>query len=353
MTTLTHQVWGNTSSGEEVKLFTLRNARGTEVTVTDFGGRIVSIKTADKNGQFADIALGCEDLSGYLKKNPYLGASVGRYANRIAGGRFTLDGNEYTLARNNGENSLHGGLVGFDKVVWSHRHVELEDGTALELTHVSKDGEEGYPGTLTAIVLFRLTDADELNLDYSATTDKPTVLNLTNHSYFDLRGEKAGEILGHEVMINADSFTPVNEHLIPTGELKPVAGTPFDFRTPSRIGARIDEADEQLKLALGYDHNFVLNGTGLRLAARVTDPVSGRVLEVQTTQPGIQFYTGNHLDGTVTGKGGAKYEFRFGFCLETQHFPDSPNQPEFPSTQLRPGQLFHQQTIFKFSTSRN
>ncbi len=351
MTTLTHQPWGTTESGEEVKLFTLRNSAGTEITITDFGGRIVGIKTADKNGAFSDIALGCESLSGYLQKNPYLGASVGRFANRIAGGKFTLESQEYTLARNNGENSLHGGVRGFDKVMWKHRHVPVEDGTALELTYVSRDGEEGYPGTLTAIVLFTLTESNELKLDYSATTDKPTVLNLTNHSYFDLRGEPAGEIVEHRVMINADEFTPVNEHLIPTGEKRKVGGTPFDFRQPAVIGARIDDDDEQLKLAIGYDHNFVIRGEGLRLAARVEDPKSGRVLEVHTTQPGMQFYTGNHLDGHVTGKGGVKYNFRYGFCVETQHFPDSPNQPQFPSAELRPGELFHQQTIFKFLTA--
>lgn len=349
MSTLTHQPWGTSDSGEEVKLFTLENKSGTKVTITDFGGRIVSIFTRDKNGNFADIALGCDTLDGYLQKNPYFGASVGRYANRIAGGTFVLEGKQHTLAKNNGENSLHGGLVGFDKVVWKHRHVPVDEGTALELTYVSPDGEEGYPGTLTATVLFTLTEGNELKLDYSATCDQATVLNLTNHSYFDLRGQQAGEIVDHELTISADAFTPVNRHLIPTGEQRSVEGTPFDFRQPTSIGSRIDEDDDQLKLALGYDHNFVINGSGMRFAARATDPTSGRVLEVYTTQPGMQFYSGNHLDGAVRGKGGVHYQFRFGFCLETQHFPDSPNQPSFPSTELRPGQVFQQQTTFRFT----
>ncbi len=348
MTQLTQQVWGKTDDGEEVHLYTFRNGQGTEVAITDFGGHIVSIKTADKKGDFADVALGFDSLAGYQAKNPYFGASVGRYANRIAGAQFTLEGKVYHLAVNNGENSLHGGKKGFDKYLWRSREVDGDSGKALELTRVSPDGEEGYPGTLTAIVLFALSDDNELKLDYSATTDGATVLNLTNHSYFNLTGGPASEIMHHEIFINADAFTPVNRHLIPTGERRPVGGTPFDFRKPSTIGARIDQDDEQLKLALGYDHNFVLNGSGMRLAVRATERKSGRTLEVHTTQPGVQFYSGNHLDGSVKGKGGAAYQFRQGFCLETQHFPDSPNQPSFPTTELRPGQLFHQQTIFKF-----
>ena len=351
MTTFTERVWGSTEGGEQARLYTLRNTAGIEVAITDFGGHIVSIKTPDKHGKFADIALGFDDLSGYQEKNPYFGASVGRYANRIAGGRFTLEGKQYQLPVNNGENSLHGGTKGFDKRLWKSREVPGEGGSALELTYVSQDGEEGYPGTLTSTVLFTLKEENELQLDYSATTDAATVLNLTNHSYFDLTGQPASEITGHKITINADSFTPVNRHLIPTGELRSVAGTPFDFRQPALIGARIDEDDEQLKLALGYDHNFVLNGHGLRLAARAEDPGSGRTLEVHTTQPGVQFYSGNHLDGSVAGKGGVRYRFRYGFCLETQHFPDSPNQASFPSTELRPGQLFHQQTVFKFGVA--
>ncbi len=346
MSQIEKQIWGQTDSGESVQLYTLRNTKGTKATITDFGGRLVTLRTADREGNFDDIVLGFDDLGGYLGKNPYFGALVGRYANRIANGQFTLDGHTYHLARNNGENALHGGIEGFDKRVWESREVP---GPALQLTYVSKDGEEGYPGTLTATVTYTLTGENELKIDYLATTDKATVLNLTNHSYFDLSGQFAGEILQHKVTINADRFTPVNEHLIPTGELRAVAGTPFDFRQPKFIADHIDDDDEQLKLALGYDHNFVLNGSGLRLATRVLDPQSGRVLEVLTTQPGMQFYTGNHLDGTVTGKGGVVYKFRYGFCCETQHFPDSPNQPNFPSAKLEPGGEFRAQTIFRFS----
>ncbi len=346
MSQIEKQEWGQSLSGEQVQLYTLRNKRGTEATITDFGGRLVTLKTADRAGTFDDIVLGFDDLGGYLRKNPYFGALVGRYANRIANGRFTLDGQTYHLARNNGENALHGGVEGFDKRVWQSREI---DGPALQLTYVSTDGEEGYPGTLTTTVTYTLTDENELKIDYLATTDKTTILNLTNHSYFDLSGQFAGEIVQHQVTINADRFTPVNNYLIPTGELRNVEGTPFDFRQPMFIADRIDDDDEQLKLALGYDHNFVLNGSGLRLAARVRDPQSGRVLEVLTTQPGMQFYTGNHLDGTVTGKSGVVYKFRYGFCCETQAFPDSPNQPAFPSAKLEPGGEFRAQTIFRFS----
>jgi aldose 1-epimerase len=349
MSQIEKQVWGQSLSGEQVQLYTLRNAAGVEATITDFGGRLVTLRTPDRSGSFDDIVLGFDDLGGYLRKNPYFGALVGRYANRIANGRFTLDGQTYHLARNNGENALHGGIEGFDKRVWESREIP---GPALQLTYVSKDGEEGYPGTLTATVTYTLTDENELKIDYLATTDKTTVLNLTNHSYFDLSGQFAGEIVQHQVTINADRFTPVNEHLIPTGELRNVEGTPFDFRKPMFIADHIDDDNQQLKLALGYDHNFVLNGSGLRLAARVLDPQSGRVLEVLTSQPGMQFYTGNHLDGSVTGKGGVVYKFRYGFCCETQHFPDSPNQPNFPSTRLDPGQEFRAQTIFRFLTDQ-
>ncbi len=346
MSQITKQDWGQSLSGKPVYLYTLRNTKGTEAAITNFGGRLVTLKTADRDGSFDDVVLGFDDLGGYLRKNPYFGALVGRYANRIACGEFRLNGQTYHLARNNGENALHGGIEGFDKQAWESHEIE---GPALQLTYVSKDGEEGYPGTLTTTVTYTLTDENELKIDYSASTDKATVLNLTNHSYFDLSGQFAGEILQHQVTINADQFTPVNTHLIPTGELRKVEGTPFDFRKPMFIADRIDEDNEQLKLAWGYDHNFVLNGSGLRLAARVYDPQSGRVLEVLTTQPGMQFYTGNHLDGTVTGKGGVAYKFRYGFCCETQSFPDSPNQPAFPSTTLEPGQEFRAQTIFRFS----
>lgn len=342
--------WGTEFSGQAVSLYTLINSRGTEVKITDFGGRIVSLKTADRAGNLADIVLGFDTLEGYLNKNPYFGALVGRYANRIAKGKFELNGHTYELARNNGGNALHGGLRGFDKAVWESQIVDTGNGLALELEYVSKDGEEGYPGTLKVVVTYTLNENNELSMDYRASTDEDTVLNLTNHSYFDLTGQFAGNILNHQVTIHADRFTPVDSNLIPTGELRDVTGTPFDLRKPGPIGARIDEDYEQLKLGWGYDHNFVLNGQGLRLAASVVDPSTGRKLEVLTTQPGVQFYTGNHLDGSVTGKSGVAYKFRFGFCLETQHFPDSPNKPDFPSTALKPGDQFHEITIFRFST---
>jgi aldose 1-epimerase len=343
--------WGADPSGQAVSLYTLTNAAGTEAKITDFGGRIVSLKTADRSGNFADIVLGFENLDGYLRKNPFFGALVGRYANRIANGKFELDGHTYELARNNGPNALHGGLRGFDKVIWDSQIIDTGNGFALELSYLSINGEEGYPGTLKAFVTYSLNEKNELVIDYQATTDKDTVLNLTNHSYFDLSGQFAGNILDHVVTIHADRFTPVDSNLIPTGELRDVSGTPFDLRSPQRIGARIDEDYEQLKLGWGYDHNFVLNGRGLRVIASVVEPTTGRKLEVLTTQPGVQFYTGNHLDGSVTGKGGVTYKYRFGFCLETQHFPDSPNKPSFPSTVLKPGDQFHEITIFRFSTA--
>lgn len=351
MAAITKQHWSTLTTGEEIDLYKLRNSPGTEATITNYGGRLVTLCTPDREGKFADIVLGFDNLQGYLAKNPYFGALVGRYANRIANAEFSLNGKTYQLAKNDGPNSLHGGTRGFDKVVWKAKESSVAGDSALQLTYVSKDGEEGYPGNLTATITYTLTDSDELKIEYEATTDKDTVINLTNHSYFDLTGQFAGSILDHEVTINADRFTPVNSNLIPTGELKDVKGTPFDFTQPARIGARIDEEDEQLKYGIGYDHNFVLNrsGTGLSLAARVKDAKTGRVLEVSTTQPGMQFYTGNHLDGHVRGKGGVMYGFRFGFCLETQHFPDSPNQPTFPSAELKVGQKYQGTTVFKFS----
>ncbi len=355
MTQINEQDWGTIGSGEQIHLYTLRNSKGMEASITNYGGRLVRLKVPDRDGKFEDVVLGCDDLAGYLGKNPYFGALVGRYANRIANGEFTLDGEVYKLARNNGENALHGGLKGFDKVVWSVGEVSANHGSALELRYLSKDGEEGYPGNLSATATYSLSDENELKIDFGATTDKDTVLNLTNHSYFDLAGQAAGKILDHRVFINADKFTPVNAHLIPTGELRDVKGTPFDFRKPMAIGARIDAKDEQLQYGEGYDHNFVLNdsGNGPSLAARVADPTSGRVMEVLTTQPGVQFYTGNHLDASAKGKGGMRYGVRFGFCLETQHFPDSPNKPNFPSTELKPGQHYHSTTIFRFSVGRS
>ena len=333
-------------------LYTLTNRSGMEVRITNYGGRVVSILVPDRHGKMADVVLGFDNLDGYLGNNPFFGALVGRYANRIAKARFELNGVEYRLAQNDGPNSLHGGVKGFDKRLWT-AHSSSQNPPALELTYVSADGEEGYPGQLTSKVTYTLTDTNELKIDYAATTDKDTVLNLTNHSYFNLVGEGYGDILKHEIQINADRFTPVNDTLIPTGELRKVEGTPFDFRKATAIGARIDADDEQIKFGRGYDHDFVLNRAGhsLTLAARVTDPGSGRVLEVLTTQPGIQFYTGNFLDGKVRGKGGKAYPHRSAFCLETQHFPDSPNQPKFPTTELKPGQTYHQTTVYKFSTN--
>lgn len=352
MTNLTQARWGALGSGEEISLYTFRNGNGIEISITNYGGRIVAIKIPDREGRFTDIALGFDDLDGYLRKNPYFGAIVGRYANRIAHGEFKLNGKTYQLARNNGENSLHGGLKGFDKVAWNGQFTGRSQGPALRLEYVSVDGEEGYPGNLHTSVTYSLNDTNELRIDYEAATDKDTVLNLTNHSYFDLSGQGSGKILAHVATIYADRFTPVNSHLIPTGELRPVQETPFDFRRARRIGERIDEDDEQLKYGVGYDHNYVLNrnGPGLQLAARVAHPASGRTVEALTTEPGLQFYTGNHLaESLVRGKGGVVYGFRTGFCLETQHFPDSPNQPQFPSTELKPGERFHATTVFRFS----
>ena len=340
--------FGKTSTGEKVELYTLKNSKGVEAAITNFGGILVSLKVPDRNGKLGDVVLGFDSLDDYLKGHPYFGAIIGRYGNRIGKAKFRLGGVEYPLARNNGENHLHGGLRGFDKVVWKARTA----GQRLELSYLSKDGEEGYPGNLAVTVSYTLTDNNELRMDYGATTDKDTVVNLTNHSYFNLAGQGEGNILGHNVTINADRFTPVDKGLIPTGELRNVEGTPFDFRKPHTIGERVDAQDEQLTLGNGYDHNFVLNGPAgkIRLAARVTEPRSGRVMEVHTTEPGVQFYIGNFLDGTIKGKGGKMYQRRYGFCLETQHFPDSPNKPNFPSVVLKPGSRYSSTTIFKFST---
>ncbi len=353
MTAVIQEPWGQLETGEPIDLYTLRNRSGMEARITNYGGRLVVLKTPDRHGKLEDIVLGFDNLAGYQQKNPYFGALVGRYANRIAGGKFHLHGTEYKLAINNGENALHGGLHGFDKKAWDAHEVITAHEPVIELHYFSNDGEEGYPGNLRVTVRYTLTHHNELRLDYSATTDKDTVLNLTNHSYFDLSGKATGKILDCEVMINADRFTPVNEKLIPTGELRPVDGTPFDFRRSTVIGSRIDDQDEQLKYAWGYDHNYVLarREGEVSLAARIHEPHSGRVLEVSTTQPGLQFYTGNHLDGSVTGKAGLAYPFRSGVCFETQHFPDSPNQPHFPSTLLSRGQHYQGTTIFKFSVA--
>lgn len=350
---MTRQAFGKTPEGEAVELYTLTNSKGMEAAITTYGGIIVSLKTPDKTGKLADIVLGFDNLDGYLKGHPYFGAIIGRYGNRISRGRFTLNGVEYTLARNNGENALHGGLKGFDKVVWKAAEVPAAGGQALELTYLSKDGEEGYPGNLSVKVTYTLTEDSELRIDYDATTDKDTVLNLTNHSYFNLAGQGEGDILGHQLVLEADRYTPVDAGLIPTGELPTVEGTPFDFRQPHTIGERINARNEQLTLGRGYDHNYVVNGPAgaLRLAARVTEPVSGRVMEVRTTEPGVQLYTGNFLDGSNIGKGGKVYRRRYGFCLETQHFPDSPNQPSFPSVVLKPGGRYRTTTVYRFSTA--
>ncbi|HVX67230.1 MAG TPA: aldose epimerase family protein [Bryobacteraceae bacterium] len=343
---MSKQEFGKTPDGEAVQLYTLANKHGMEAKITTYGGRVVSLKTPDRNGKLDDVTLGFDNLDSYLKENPYFGAIVGRYGNRIAHGRFKLNGVEYKLAQNNGENSLHGGLKGFDKVVWKVKDAGPQ---FLELGYLSRDGEEGYPGNLDTTVRYTLTDNNELRIDYSATTDKDTVLNLTNHTYFNLGGEE--NILEHELTLFADRFTPVDKGLIPTGELRSVAGTPFDFRKSTPIGARIEADDEQIRLGGGYDHNFVLNrkGNSLAPAATAYDPKSGRVLEVLTTEPGVQFYTGNFLDGTLTGKGGRAYQRRSAFCLETQHYPDSPNHPDFPTTVLKPGARYHSTTVWKFS----
>jgi aldose 1-epimerase len=339
-----------TQEGRPVNLYTLKNAHGVEIQAMNYGGIILSIRVPDRKGEFADIVLGHDKLEGYVPNKPYLGAIVGRYANRIANGTFTLDGKTYTLPKNDGPNTLHGGTTRtFDKVVWDAEPLKGKNGVAF--SYLSKDGEEGFPGNLKMKVTYTLTDNNELVIDYEATTDKATPINVSQHSYFNLKGEGNGDILDHEVMINADRFTPVDKNLIPTGELHPVKGTPMDFTTPTKIGARIDDNYEQLQLGHGYDHNFVISrkGPGMVLAARVSEPTTGRVLEVSTTQPGVQFYTGNFLDGSVTGKEGHAYNRRYGLCLETQHFPDSPNHPKFPSTILKPGETFHQKTVFKFS----
>ncbi len=337
--------FGKMPDGKTVQAYTMRNKNHVEVVVISYGGIVTSIRTADRKGAMAGIVLGFDSLQDYFDHpSPFFGALIGRYANRIGGAKFKLDGEEYHLDKNDGANSLHGGSHGFDKVNWMSK--QLADG-GVEMSYVSKAGEGGYPGTLHVIVTYHLTDRNELRIDYSATTDKTTVVNLTNHSYFNLKG--GGDILGHVATINADRFTPVDAGLIPTGELRNVAGTPFDFRKPVVIGGRIEQNDEQLKLGKGYDHNWVLNGSGMRLAARVEEPSTGRVLEVLTDQPGIQFYTGNFLDGTLHGHGGQVYARRSGFCLETQHFPDSPNKPGFPSTILKPGETFRSTTVFKFS----
>ena len=344
--------FGKTADGKAVEIYTLKNSNGAEARIITYGGAVVSLSMPDKKGKFADVVLGYDSIAGYEKNQSYIGALIGRYANRIAKGRFLLDGKEYALAKNNGENHLHGGLKGFDKVIWTARPAINENGANLELTYLSRDGEEGYPGNLSVKVVYTLTENNELKVVYTATTDKNTIVNLTQHSYFNLAGAGSGDILNHQLRIFSDKFTPTDAGSIPSGEFKDVSGTPFDFRKPTVIGARINDADEQLKFGNGYDHNWVLskNDASATLAASVYEPASGRFMEVYTTEPGLQFYAGNYLDGAVKGKNGKNYPRRSGFCLEAQNFPDSPNKPNFPSPVLKKGETYSQTTIYKFST---
>jgi len=341
--------FGETADGQPVRLYTLTNANGLKAGIMTYGAIVVSLEVPDKKGTMDDIVLGYDNLDSYIANSPYFGAIVGRYGNRIGKGRFMLDGNRYTLATNNDENHLHGGIKGFDKVVWNDEPVWRPEGVGVKLSHLSKDGEEGYPGNLNATVTYVLTNDDELRIEYEATTDKATPVNLTHHGYWNLAGGER-DILGHVMMLNADRFTPVDAGLIPTGELRAVKGTPMDFTRPTAIGERIESDYEQMTLGGGYDHNWVLNkgGREMTLAARVYEPTTGRVMEVLTREPGVQFYSGNFLDGTITGKEGRVYEHRWGLCLETQHYPDSPNKPDFPTTTLRPGQKYETTTVYRF-----
>jgi len=347
---VSHAPFGTLADGSKVEAYTLTNASGMEVRVLDFGGIITTLKVPDRQGKVADVVLGFDSLDGYVKNEPHLGSFIGRYANRLGKAQFTLDGKTYTLAANDKTNTLHGGIKGFDKVLYQAAPFEKAGDVGVTLTRTSPAGEEGFPGALSVKVTFTLNGKNELLLDYSATTDRPTVLNLTHHDYFNLAGEGSGNVLGHLMQIDADRFTPVDATLIPLGKLAPVAGTPLDFHEPTAIGARIESNDQQMQLGAGYDHNFVVNHKApgdLSRAARVEEPRSGRVLEVRTTEPGVQFYSANWLDSV--GKQGHKYGKHDAFCLETQHYPDSPNKPPFPTTTLRPGQTFHSQTVYAFS----
>ncbi|MDQ3171700.1 MAG: galactose mutarotase [Acidobacteriota bacterium] len=350
------------ADGHAVHTYTLRNTNGIEMRVISLGGIITHLKTPDRTGALADIVLGLDSVDAYLTQAPYFGAIIGRYGNRIGKAAFAIDGTRYPLAANNGPNHLHGGLKGFDKVVWDAQPSEASGSQTITFSRTSPDGEEGYPGTLHTRVTYTLTHDNALVIEYEATTDKPTHVNLTHHSYFNLAGHSSGDILAHELTIDGARYTPVDETLIPTGELAPVEGTPFDFRRPTAIGARINPAQpgqdgrgdgtEQLLFGKGYDHNWVVDGTGFRPVARVHEPTSGRTLEVSTTEPGLQFYSGNFLDGTIRGKDGAVYAHRSGFCLETQHFPDSPNKPAFPTTLLTPGETYRTRTVYTFGVAR-
>lgn len=348
---ITKEPFGQTQEQDAVDLYTLTNDHGITAQIMTYGGVLVALHTPDRTGASGDIVLGFDAFADYQERSPFFGCITGRYANRIANGQFVLDGVTYPLATNNGPNHLHGGLRGFDKVIWHAETARSADAVTLHLRYHSQDGEEGYPGALDVTVSYTLTNQNELRIDYRATTDKPTILNLTNHTYFNLAGQ--GKILDHVMLIDADQITPVNAALIPTGDLAAVTGTPFDFRTPTPIGARIAQDDQQMRYGGGYDHNWVLNHPeqGLRHVITVTDPSSGRCMDVATSQPGVQFYTANMMPDVLPGKGGQIYSKRSGFCLETQHFPDSPNQPQFPTTVLRPGEQYHETTVFTFSTA--
>jgi aldose 1-epimerase len=349
---ITKAAFGTTPDGQTVDVYTLTNSKGAEARIMTYGGVMLSLKMPDKNGNFTDVVLGCDKLDDYTKTPPvpYFGALIGRYGNRIGKGTFALDGQTYQLSTNNNGNTLHGGDKGFDKALWTGHAKDTPQGPALVLKYTSKDGEEGFPGTLKVKATYTLTENNELRIDFKATTDKDTVVNLTHHSYWNLAGK--GDILGHVVTIPADNITPVDAGLIPLGTLQPVDGTPLDFRTPTAIGARIDADDAQLKLGPGYDHNWVINKkpSELSLMAHVSEPASGRVMEVWSTEPGLQFYSGNFLDGTITGKGGWVYQKHDAFCMEPQHYPDSPNKPQFPSTELKPGETYQSTIIYRFST---
>jgi len=351
-----HKNFGRTQDGQSAELYVLTNKNGMQAEVTNYGATLVALRVPDRDGKLGDVILGYDNVAGYEAGASYLGATVGRYANRIAHGKFSLNGNTYTLPKNDGENTLHGGTMGFNKHYWTTKDVSSDAGPALQLAYLSKDGEEGFPGNLNITVTYSLVvDRNELRIEYRATTDKDTVINVSNHAYYNLAGQGNGDILKHELKLYASRFTPVDQTLIPTGELRDVKGTPFDFTKATAIGARIDQDEQQLKYGKGYDHNWVLDQKAKGLpapAAEAYDPQSGRVLEISTTEPGVQFYSGNFLDGTIHGKEGKVYGHRFAFCLETQHFPDSPNHPDFPTTVLKPGQHFHSSSTYRFSTRK-
>lgn len=348
---VTVEPFGKLSDGTPISLYTMRNSKGIVMRVMNYGGIIVSLEVPDRDGNLVDVLLGYDSLQAYEKGNPFFGSLVGRYGNRIAKGKFVLDGKEYDLVKNNGENHLHGGTKGFDKVVWNIEEVPSDDGMAIRLSYLSKDMEEGYPGNLDVAITYTLTNDNSIEFDYKATTDKTTIVNLTQHAYFNFTGGKS-DILSHEISLNADRFLPVDQGLIPTGEIRSVENTPLDFRTLARIGERINDSYDQIRIAKGYDHCWVLNGEGLKVAAEVFDPSSGIEMTVRTTEPGVQFYTGNFLNGSLTGKNSVVYNQRTGFCLETQHFPDSPNKSQFPSVVLKPGETYSSRTIYQFSTRK-